>query len=98
MSAKPQPSWVITANRLSDGTVLYLDPQLRWVEQLAAAKVTADAEERDRLLTNARGREGEVCGPYALDLLQNADGTQTLSVRERLRALGSADVRRRLGY
>jgi hypothetical protein len=98
MAEKAQTSFVITANRLSDGTVLYLDPGSRWVEALDAAWVTADATERDRLLAFAKTCELEICGPYAMELVLTADGSRQMSARERLRALGPADVRRRLGY
>ena len=98
MAEKTQISFIITANRLSDGTVLYLDPASRWVERLDEAQMTADATDRDRLLAYARGCEAEVCGAYAMEILVRSDGSRALSARERLRALGPADVLRRLGY
>jgi hypothetical protein len=98
MAEKAQTSFVVTANRLSDGTVLYLGASSRWVEKLDLALVTRDATERDRLLAFAKQCESEICGPYALEMLEKPDGTRVLSARERLRALGPADVRRRLGY
>lgn len=98
MAEKAQTSFVVTANRLTDGTVLYLDGASRWVEQLDDAHATPDPAERDRLLAFAKGCEREICGPYAMELLIKPDGSRELSMRERLRALGPADVRRRLGY
>ncbi len=98
MSEKPQTAFVITANRLSDGTVVYLDDQSRWIEQLDGAPSTTHAAERDRLLAFARSCERDVCGPYVIDFTLRPDGTRSLSVRERLRALGAEDARRRLGY
>jgi hypothetical protein len=98
MAGKTETRFVITANRLSDGTVLYLDEGSRWVLHLDDAHVIADAAERDRLLAFAKTCEREICGPYAMELAVKTDGERVLSARERLRALGPDDVRRRLGY
>lgn len=98
MIEKAQPSFVITANRLSDGSVAYLGPASEWVPELERAQVTVDPLERDRLLAFAKSCEGTVCGPYALELTYAPSGALALSARERLRARGAADVRRRLGY
>ena len=98
MAEKAQTWFVITANRLSDGTVHYLNASSRWVEQFEDAVSTLDPAERDRLLAFAKGCESEICGPYAMEVSQKPDGSRVLSVREQLRARGPADVRRRLGY
>jgi hypothetical protein len=98
MTQKAQPSFVITANRLSDGAVLYLDAASAWVSDLGHAHETSDPGERDRLLAFAKSCELTICGPYALEIARAPDGGRLLSARERLRALGAADVRRRLGY
>ena len=90
MTQKAQPSFVITANRLSDGAVLYLAAASTWVLDLGHA--------HDRLLAFAKSCELTICGPYALEIAHAPDGARLLSARERLRALGASDVRRRLGY
>jgi len=95
--AAKELEFMVTANRLSDGRVVYLASNQRWSEAYEDGLVTRDPAERDRWLTWAKTREGDVCGAYAIEAIVGPNGRE-LSARERLRALGPADARRRLGY
>lgn len=98
MAAKNQTHFVITANRLSDGQVVYLTADDRWSESFDDGETHAAEATRDPRLAWAKRQERVVCGVYALELSVAPDGARMLSARERLRALGPADARRRLGY
>jgi hypothetical protein len=97
MAAK-QTEYVVTANRLHDGRVVYLAEGQRWSEAYADGLGTRDTAERDRWLAWGRSCEREVCGVYAIEATLDASGRRELSARERLRALGPEDARRRMGY
>jgi hypothetical protein len=93
---------VITANRLSDGRVVYLrapaDPAspapsagfaaASWVESIAAATAFDDAETEARLTAIAKDAEMRcvVFNSYAIELAD--DGVRATSLRERIRAHG----------
>ncbi len=96
MATKPV-DFVVTANRLLDGRVVYLARGERWSERYDDAEATRDPAERDRWLAWARAQEGVVCGVYAIEAPVGPEGRE-LSARERLRARGPEDARRRLGY
>jgi len=93
---KPTPHFVVTANQLREGAVLYRAPGPRWTARFDEAEFFADEAGRDAALAWARGQASEVCGPYALDVLVTADGERLLSQRERLRAAGAERVLERL--
>jgi Protein of unknown function (DUF2849) len=79
---------VITANRLTDGIVVYLASDGTWVEDLARARV-AVSEDEIKVLESEAARavaERRVVGTYPMAVAVE-DGTPTaLSVRERIRA------------
>ncbi len=81
---------VMTANRLGDGAVVYLDAEGRWSEHLAEAQVAADAETLNLLERRAEAavRDREVVGAY-LFRVDTADGTpRPIGQREIIRAAG----------
>jgi len=79
---------VITANRLTDGIVVYLASDGTWVEDLARARV-AVSEDEIKVLESEAARavaERRVVGTYPMAVAVE-DGIPTaLSVRERIRA------------
>jgi hypothetical protein len=87
--AKPKLQ-VLTANRLSDGTVVYLDAHEHWVEDLAAAEVARTETDAGRLvrLGDAAVRDRLVVGPYLFAVDPKADRIRPVSQREHIRALG----------
>ena len=92
MTAKPkrlaaETPVVVTANRLTDGQVVWLGDG--WVEHLAHAHVFSGEEAEAAL---AVGRAGEaarqVVGVYAAPVAMGAHGPTPLSMKERIRANG----------
>jgi hypothetical protein len=86
---------VLTANRLSDGEVVYLAADGAWVESLAAAQVVSTAEsEAQAVATGAAAeRELKVVHAYLFDITPDR---KPVKMREVIRAAGPT-VRRDLG-
>jgi hypothetical protein len=89
----------VTANRLSDGIVVYLTPGNSWSESLQDAEVAKGPEEAQALL--ARGQQFFEPGNYVLDVYlfeveSASDGIRAASVRETIRQAGPT-VRTDLG-
>ena len=80
----------ITANRLSDGHVVYLDAQNRWSEDFRHALVVEDAAAAKAALGHAEAsaQANEVVEPYAIDLDMRAGHLAPKTLRERIRAEG----------
>jgi hypothetical protein len=80
---------VITANRLTDGIVVYLAAEGEWTEDIANARV-ADGEEETKALEAEAAeavRERRVVAVYPMEVALKDDGAiDPLSVRERIRA------------
>jgi hypothetical protein len=93
--SKPVPHFVVTANRLTDGLVLYVGAGPAWVPSFQRAELTADAARRDELLAWAKADVLHVCGVYVVDVPVDG-GEPKLSQRERLRAAGPLAVLSRL--
>ena len=88
----------MTANRLSDGGVVYLGADRRWTATHAEAEVHADADTAEDSLSWAKTQERVICDPYVVDVTM-VDGRPTpTSARERIRAEGPAPTLQRLGY
>lgn len=81
---------IITANRLGDGVVVYLDATSGWTERLGAAAVfeTADAI----AAAVAAGKKAEaaqiVVETYPIDVARVEGGLKPLRLREEIRAAG----------
>jgi hypothetical protein len=92
----PMPQ-VLTANRLSDGEVVYLAADGAWVDRIAGATVLATAEDGEAALVI--GTEAErnllVVHAYLFDVTAT-DHTKPVKMREIIRAAGPT-VRRDLG-
>ena len=87
----------VTANRLSDGTVVYLTSAREWSTVARDTAFLETAAESDALLAWAKTQERAVCGPYVFELAIDESGAWRTNARERLRAAGAAAVRTRLG-
>jgi hypothetical protein len=96
--ATSELEFIVTANRLLDGRVVYLAADQRWSERYEEGLATRDPVERDRWMAWAKTRERDVCGAYPIEITIDAKGRRQLTARERLRALGPGDARKRLGY
>ncbi|MGZ9033882.1 MAG: DUF2849 domain-containing protein [Rhodospirillales bacterium] len=81
------PQQVLTANRLCDGVVVFLDGDGRWTEHIAAARV-AEKADGEALAKAGEATAAEVIAPYLIDVTLEADGPRPLRYRERIRAFG----------
>lgn len=81
---------VITANRLTDGIVVFLGVSHRWVEEIDAIAPFDDAAAVDAALTvAAKAVEArEVVDPYAIDVRAEDGGLMPVKLREAIRAKG----------
>jgi len=79
---------VVTANRLTDGIVVYLAANGAWTEELANARVADTEEEIKALEAEAENavRERRVVAVYPMDVALKDGAIDPLSVRERIRA------------
>jgi hypothetical protein len=79
---------VITANRLTDGIVVYLAPDGSWVEDLAHARVAVTEDEVKALESEAAKAiaERRVVATYPMAVAVEDGIPVALSVRERIRA------------
>ena len=68
---------VVTANRLTDGIVVYLAKDGGWTEELGRARIASTEDEIKTL---------EVVAVYAMDVALHDGAVDPLSVRERIRA------------
>lgn len=91
-------NWIVTANRLSDGAVVYLRGDRGWTGDLQHARALGDAQAADDLLAWARGQEAVVCDPYLCEVGVEGARLLPLTARERIRAEGPRPTLRRLGY
>ena len=89
-SSKGARFQAVTANRLSDGEVVYLTPDNQWAETFAAADISDGPEAGDALLARALPADFEehVLEPYLFDVLEDGAFYKQSSVRETIRAAG----------
>jgi hypothetical protein len=81
---------VVSANRLTDGTVVYLGPQDNWVEQLDAAAVFASEAACEAGLEKGRAAVAAnlIVDPFVVAVVEEADSRRAVSLRDAIRALG----------
>ena len=86
----------VTANRLTDGAVVYLDDDNQWTHDIAAAaQFSGDGAET--ALASAQARIGEIADAYLIDVGEDAAPTGRAALRETIRKAGPT-VRLDLGY
>jgi hypothetical protein len=89
---------VITANRLTDGRVVYLDDAGGWTVALNAARFVGTEDAANAALAEGQAAVArqEVVDPYTVLVVEGQDGWAPRSLRERIRAFGptaqAADV------
>jgi hypothetical protein len=76
----------ITANRLTDGRVIYRTVEGQWSTDLAEAE-RLDSEEADARLVEAEGEFGVAVGPYLIEVEDDRPGGQKWR-RETIRLTG----------
>ena len=81
---------MITANRLDDGHVVYLDATGGWTEDFRAGLVLEDADAGKAALARgeAAAEANLVVEPYAIELEMRAGHLAPRTLRERIRAEG----------
>ncbi|HEX2885929.1 DUF2849 domain-containing protein [Vineibacter terrae] len=95
---------IVTANRLRDGSVVFLTQTAEWTSDIRRAAVARDAESATRLLGigTVAAAESRVVDPYLTAVTEEGDDIMPVSLRERIRAQGltfaaiSADATRYL--
>jgi hypothetical protein len=80
---------VVSANRLTDGVVVFLDDAGRWTRRLDRAALARDKSEGAILLERARAEAFTVVDPFLVAVTEDDDCTiEPLSLREKIRASG----------
>jgi hypothetical protein len=81
---------IVTANRLTDGLVVYLDGAGGWSEWVGDARVATRTEEEAALLEFAERPTQAVLvvGPYLMDVAADGGVPRPVSNREVIRAKG----------
>lgn len=89
---------IVTANRLLDGEVVFLAPDLSWSERVHKAWVARTEEGRAILLAEGDKAvsENHIVGPYLIPVKEEDGMVEPLQHREKMRTLGPS-VRRDLG-
>lgn len=92
------PCFVITANRVADGGVVYLDGDRAWTTRLAAAATHPTAKAATPELEWARTQEALICDPHPIKVDATADGPRPLDTKQRIRAEGPLSTLESLGF
>jgi hypothetical protein len=80
---------VASANRLTDGAVVFLDDAGQWTPRLDRAAIARDKRAGEILLERARVEALSVVDPFLVAVSEDEDGTiEPLSLREKIRASG----------
>jgi len=85
---------VATANRLRDGVIVWLKPDLTWSEDFAESKPLRDEAEAKAAL-DAAGvavKARLVVGPYLAEVDETPEGLKPNSARERIRAIAKPTI------
>jgi hypothetical protein len=85
---------VATANRLRDGVIVWLKPDLTWSEDFADSKPLRDEAEAKAAL-DAAGvavKARLVVGPYLAEVDETPEGLKPNSARERIRAIAKPTI------
>lgn len=93
-AAKAGPKKAITANRLSDGLVVFLDDAGAWSVAIADARLLSDGPDLDAANAYAKSQHDAriVVEPYPIDV-EIVDGRPVpVRLRERIRAEGPTVV------
>lgn len=89
-AAKAGPAKVITANRLGDGIVVFLDDEGGWPVEIAKARILEDGPDLDGALAYAKEQHDAriIVEPYAIDVDVKDGVPVPVRLRELIRAQG----------
>ncbi len=81
---------IVTANRLTDGAVVYLTAHGGWSESIADGRIAlGEFESRDLMAWADRSADqDEVVGPYSMAIGLADGGNRAIGMRETIRAGG----------
>jgi hypothetical protein len=80
---------VASANRLSDGVVVFLDDSGHWTRKLERAAVARDKRLGEILLERAKTESFSVVDPFLVAVSEDDNGTiEPISLREKIRVSG----------
>jgi hypothetical protein len=81
---------IVTANRLRDGTAVFLTATGEWTSDIMRAAVARDGESSTRLLAigTVAAAEARIADPYLTAVTEDGDAIMPTSLRERIRAQG----------
>ena len=79
---------VVTANRLSDGAVVYRGALGGWTTNLEAAAIVRTAQDAKTLLAAASAEDLEAVGPYVAPVDTAGGRVMPGNLRERIRMAG----------
>jgi hypothetical protein len=81
---------MITANRLADGTVVFLASEDRWVERFEEGRLAGDESEAGLLQQAAEAAvaHAQVVGPYLIEVSEQNGRLLPTRYRERIRVDG----------
>jgi hypothetical protein len=80
---------VVSANRLADGVVVFLDDAGQWTARLDRAALARDKRGSEILLERARAEAFGVIDPFLVAVSEDEQGhIEPLSLREKIRASG----------
>jgi hypothetical protein len=87
---KAMTDQVLTANRLSDGAVVYFTDSGTWTEWIGGSRIARDAKAGESLLVDGmNASSGQVAdAPYLIDVTADGRDVRPLRYRERIRAFG----------
>ena len=90
MSEVSELGKVATANRLSDGAVVFLTRAAKWSEVIDNAVVAVEPQAAAALGEHGKAAEtaNHVTGSYVIDVERRDGRVSPLHIRERIRALG----------
>jgi hypothetical protein len=89
-AAKAGPQKAVTANRLADGLVVFLDEAGGWSLSVAEARLVTDGPDLDTAIAYAKAQSDAriVVDPYPIDMEIVDDRPVPVRFRERIRAKG----------
>lgn len=97
-TAVSEKGQIVTANRLRDGIVVFLNRSGRWSERIDEATLALEPQAAAALEARAKQDEAAtlVTGAYLIDAERHEGRIKASHIRERIRTLGPT-VRRDLG-
>jgi len=91
-------SFVITANRVADGGVVYLDSARAWTPRLTSAATHPSSKAAGPEVEWARTQEAVICDPHPVKVRETVEGPEPLDAKQRIRAEGPLATLEALGF